>query len=76
MYYFWLCRLLHRCAEGEVQPEHGDDKQDDQRALPPRRSGRVEARVLRKLAVLGYMPVTDGGPLLVVVVGGEGLILS
>ena len=76
MYYFRLLRLPHRGAKGKGQPEHGHDKYDNQGALPPGRSGRIEARVLCEFAVLGYMPVANRGPLPVVVVGGEGLVLS
>jgi len=76
MYYFVICRPLHRRAKGEVEPEHGDNKKDDQGALPPRGSGWIKAWILCELMVLGYMPILGGRPLLIVVVAREGLVFS
>ena len=74
MYDLRLCCLLHRRTEGEGEPEHGNDEQDEQSTLPPRRGGRVEAWILCELDVLRDVLRAGGTPLLVVVVAREGLI--
>jgi len=76
MYDLWVFLPLHRRTKREVQPEHGNDEQDDQSTLPP--SGRwwAKARILCELDMLRDVPTTIGRRLLVVVVGGEGLIRS
>jgi hypothetical protein len=69
-----LCFLPGRRLKGEVQPEHGDDEQEDQCTLPPGRGGRIKAWVLHELTMLRDIPMTSGRLLLVIVVGGEGFI--
>lgn len=56
-----------------MEPEHGNDEDNEQSTLPPRGGGRVEAWIMCELDVLRDV-LGMGGPLLVIVVASEGLI--